>query len=145
MTRNQIMILILILAAAFLLRAYFIPAPGYERDIQLFKIWSQNAAQFGASNVYDKTWCDYQPLYLYVLKAVGSIYRVFYPDFREHTYLFDLLIKLPAILADILISIIIFFFLRRKFSYRVSLAGMSAFAFNPAIFFNSAYWGQMDS
>lgn len=145
MTKRQIIILILTLVVALGLRIYFIPAPGYERDIQLFKIWGQTAAEHGVHNVYNKTWCDYPPAYLYVLKVTGSIYRIFYPNFREHTYLFDFLIKFPAILADLLISLVIFLFLRKTFSYKISLLAMAAYAFNPAIIFNSAYWGQVDS
>jgi Gpi18-like mannosyltransferase len=145
MTRKQIIILVLTLLLALALRVYFIPAPGYERDIQLFKIWSQTAVEYGVHNVYDKTWCDYPPAYLYVLKVTGYIYRLFYPDFKEHTYLFNFLIKFPGILADLLISLIIFLFLKRSFSFRIGLLAMVAYAFNPAVFFNSAWWGQVDS
>jgi len=145
MNRREIYILLLILLGAFVIRIMFVPAPGYERDIQLFKIWSQTAVENGVHNLYDKTWCDYPPAYLYILKSVGYAYRVFYPKFNEHTYLFDFLIKFPAILADLLTSFAIFWFLRKKNDYRTSLAAMAAYAFNPVIILNSAYWGQIDS
>jgi Gpi18-like mannosyltransferase len=145
MSKKQIYSLIGALILAFLVRLYFVPAPGYERDIQLFKIWSQTAVQNGVHNVYDKTWCDYPPGYLYVLQATGFVYHLFYPNFDEHTYLFNFLIKFPPILADLLTAIIIFLVLREKLSFKLSLLLMAAYAFNPVIIFNSAYWGQIDS
>jgi len=145
MDRKQILIFVTVLLAAFLLRLYFIPSPGYERDVQLFKIWGQTAAQNGIHNIYDKTWCDYPPAYIYVLKSISSFYSLFHPDFKEHTYLYDLLIKLPAILSDLLISCLIFFILRKDLSFRSRMIFMSAFAFNPVIIFDSVYWGQIDS
>ncbi len=102
MDKKQILIFAAVLLAAFLLRLYFIPSPGYERDVQLFKIWGQTAAQNGVHNIYDKTWCDYPPAYIYMLKGISSFYSLFHPDFKEHTYLYDLLLKLPAIFSDLL-------------------------------------------
>jgi len=145
MNRREIYVLILILAAAFALRVCFIPAAGYEQDIHNFKSWSQAAVEHGIHNIYDRTDCDYPPAYIYVLKTVGYSYRIFYPKFNEHTYLFDLMVKFPAILADLIISFIVFWFLRKKNSFVISLAAMAAYAFNPVIIFNSAYWGQVDS
>ena len=145
MDKKQILIFITVLLAAFLLRLCFIPSPGYERDVQLFKIWGQTAAQNGVHNIYDKTWCDYPPAYIYVLKSVSSFYSLFHPDFKEHTYLYDLLLKLPAIFSDLLISCLIFFMISDKFTFRSRMLFMSAFAFNPVIIFDSVYWGQIDS
>ena len=145
MNRREIYVLILVLAAAFVLRICFIPASGYEKDIQNFKNWSQAAVEHGVHNIYDKTQCDYPPAYIYVLKTVGYTYRIFYPKFNEHTYLFDFMVKFPAILADIIISFAVFWFLRKKNSFAISLAALAAYAFNPVIILNSAYWGQVDS
>jgi Gpi18-like mannosyltransferase len=145
MRTRKIGLVILALVLALALRVYFVPAPGYERDIQLFKIWGENAARHGLHQVYDKTWCDYPPGYLYVLKAVGHVYCIFYPDFKEDTYLFNFLIKFPPILADVLTAFVLFLFLRKKYSFRIGFLAMLAYAFNPVIFFNSAWWGQADA
>ena len=145
MDKKQILIFIVILMAAFLLRLYFVPVAGYEHDVQFFKIWGQTAAQSGVHNIYNKTWCDYPPAYIYVLKAIGSFYSLFYKDFKEHTYLFALLIKLPAIICDLFISCLIFFLLKKDFPFRSRILLMSAFAFNPVIIFDSVYWGQIES
>ena len=138
-------VLLAILAVAFIVRVYFIPAPGYERDVQLFKIWSRAGAEYGVGNLYDHEWCDYPPAYLYVFKTIGSVYRNFYPDYKEHTYLFDLLIKLPPIVMDLATALLLYFFIRRKYPERIARFACAAYAFNPFIIFNSAIWGQADS
>ena len=144
MNRKEILFLILALAIALAVRIYFIPAPAYEQDFKNLKTWSQATVEHGVHNIYDKTDCDYPPAYLYVCKAVGYSYRIFYPKYDEHTYLFDFLVKMPAILADIIASFIIFWFVRKKNTYAVSFAVMAAYAFNPAIILNST-WGTVDS
>lgn len=145
MNKRQLWLLIAIFAAGLVLRLALVSQPGYERDIQLFKIWGRTAAESGVANLYDKTWCDYPPGYLYVLKGIGQIYRVFYPAFEEKTYLFDLLIKLPGILSDLLIGLVVFWFLRRKIIFRLALMMAAAWLFNPVAILNSAVWGQVDA
>lgn len=143
MNRREIMIFLLLLALALVLRISLVPLPGYSHDIDMFKVWSQAAAEKGVSNIYDQT--TYPPGYLYVLKYVGSIYKVFSPVFDKGTYLLQFLIKFPPILVDLIISAIVFIYVRRKHPFITSILAMSAFAFNPAIIFNSAWWGQSDS
>jgi Gpi18-like mannosyltransferase len=145
MDKRKVLIFILILLAALIVRISFIPSPGYERDVQLFKVWSKTAAQHGVVNIYDKTWCDYPPAYLYVLKLTGKIYQRFYPDFKEQTYLFNFLVKFPPIMADLVIALIVFLLFRRNYNFKISTLAMSAYALNPVIILNSACWGQVDS
>ncbi|MBN3033748.1 MAG: NPCBM/NEW2 domain-containing protein [Candidatus Saganbacteria bacterium] len=146
MNRKQIIVLVLALLAGFLLRAALVMGAGYKQDVLTLKVWSQTAATYGVHCVYDKTDCDYPPGYLYVLKAVGLFYGNFSPDFNKDTYLANFLVKLPPVLADLLIAGAVFgWLLRRRRSYRFSLLMMSAVVFNPALIYNSAYWGQLDS
>ena len=144
-TRKSSITVAIVLGLALLLRIAFIHEKGYESDIYWFQEWSYYASQDGVHSVASHIWCDYPPGYLYVLEQVGRFYRLFSPDFERDTYLIIFLLKLPAIVADIVTSLLIFLLLRRKVSYRTSLFAMSAYAFNPAIFFNSAYWGQVDA
>ncbi len=145
LNRQQYIWFFLLIIAAVVVRFYFIPEPGYMQDIHNFKVWSETAATHGIINIYDKILCDYNPGYLYILNSIGHLYANFYPGFDEHTYLFNFLIKTPAIIADVALSIIIFFLAMNKVTYKQSLLMMSLFAFNPAIIANSAYWGQVDS
>ncbi len=138
-------LLLALLTVALLIRIALISGAGYERDIELFKIWSETAALHGITNIHDKTWCDYNPGFLYVLNGIGHLYQLFYPNFDRDTYLFQFLIKLPSILADLAIAAIIYYQLFRQLGYKVALLAATLFALNPAVILNSAYWGQVDS
>ena len=145
MKNKEIVLVFLALAAALFIRVYFVPAPGYINDIKGFKIWSQTATDYGIIRTYvdqppQFAWAlprVYLPPYIYILKAIGHFYKIFYPGFDENTYLFNFLVKFPAILADILISICVFSFLRKDRSFKTSFLAMAAYAFNPAVIFLS--------
>jgi Gpi18-like mannosyltransferase len=55
------------------------------------------------------------------------------------------LLKMPAILADIATALLIFLIVRKYGSFRLAFISMISYAFNPAIIYNSAIWGQVDS
>lgn len=132
------------LGAAFILRVILALATnGYEVDMGCFKGWALNMADVGPMNFYDSVFCDYPPGYLYILWLIGLIANVFALPYD--TELFTLLIKLPAILADIGIALMIFKLCKRW--CRPGLAALAALAYAvlPAVWLNSAMWGQMDA
>ncbi|MCX9086298.1 MAG: hypothetical protein OIN90_01875, partial [Candidatus Methanoperedens sp.] len=51
----------------------------------------------------------------------------------------------PAIIADIATALLIFLIVRKYGSFNMSFLSMTVYAFNPAIIYNSAIWGQVDS
>src|SRR5262249_53403889 len=65
------------------------------------------------------------------------------PD--DHTLAMNFVVKLPAILSDLAGAALLYFLARRKTNQRNALLAASAYAYNPAIIFNSAVWGQADS
>lgn len=112
---------------------------GHPFDLRLFKNWASAAAK-GLFNVYSGTSIDYPPLYIYVLSAIGKLVSLPALD----TY-FTLLLKIPSILADVVTAYIIFKLARKKLSMEWSLVLAAFYIFNPAVFINSAVWGQVDS
>lgn len=56
-----------------------------------------------------------------------------------------LLIKLPAIIADLGIGFLIYRFFQRKNKLKLGLMLSSLWLFNPVTWYNSAIWGQTDS
>lgn len=54
-------------------------------------------------------------------------------------------LKLPAILADLATTAVLYLFLARRTSLVTALAGALAYALNPAIIYDSLIWGQWDS
>lgn len=68
----------------------------------------------------------------------GSIYFL-------NVSLLDAFLKLPFIIADVILSFLIYKIVRSKRSEKEAIFASSLFLFNPAVFYNSAVWGQMDS
>jgi Gpi18-like mannosyltransferase len=119
---------------------------GYEFDISIFRTWSRGVHITGISHFYHGVKSDYPPLYIYILWAVGAFYESFISSsFDIHNPVFTILLKTPAIIADIATALLIFLIVRKYGSFRSAFICMTLYAFNPAIIYNSAIWGQVDS
>lgn len=115
---------------------------GYDGDLNYYKKWAEAAAgEFRL--VYGSGEVDYPPLYLYILYVIGKVLRMLEP--ASDSMLGILLIKLPAILADILSGLLIYLAAVRQGSGKAALILSGLYLFNPAILVNSAMWGQTDS
>lgn len=113
---------------------------GYGGDINLFKNWAETAVN-GFSNFYASArQADYPPLYIYVLGLIGKISSTF----NMNSY-YVLMLKIPAIIADIITSYLIYRLGRKHFNSVISIYLAAFYIFNPAIFIDSTFWGQVDS
>lgn len=124
---------------AFLLRIFLSFWGTYEPDFYTFIAWSFRLTSSSLSDFY-KEWCDYLPGYLYVLYFLASLKRFFgfLPD--------EIVYKFPAIVSDLLVGFLIYKIVWRfKRNERLALLSLVAYLFNPAVFANSALWGQIDS
>src|SRR6185437_15129271 len=54
-------------------------------------------------------------------------------------------VKLPAIVADLGIGVLVYALVRRFAATGIALGAAALYLFNPAVIFNSAVWGQVDS
>ena len=136
-----------LLFAGLLLRLIFLPAPGHETDIGTFEAWTASLWQYGTKGFYLHTnFVDYPPGYMLVLSAVGLVYGAIVNNFGGiHALTFMTLVKLPAILSDIGIAYLTYLIARRTWSSGQAFLSVVVVAFNPAIWFVSAIWGQADS
>ncbi len=136
--------LILLLIGAGLLRVMLAATTrGYAADIGTFSAWAAHAAD-GLTSFYSPGYfADYPPGYIYILWLVGKLRLVLGIDFDTPVFL--VLLKLPAILADIATAGILFRLGRRYWSGTASLILAALYAFNPAVVLDSAVWGQVDS
>lgn len=127
---------------AFLLRIILgIIEPGYEIDMRCFGAWADSMYQYGASEFYTSvSFCDYSPGYLYVLWILGAL--------RNHvSFLADsgLLLKLPAIITDLLTGFVIYRYAGKKTTTNRAFFFMMAYLLCPVVLIDSAMWGQIDS
>lgn len=134
----------LLLVAALLLRVALAAATrGYEADIGTFSAWAAHAAD-GLTSFYSPGFfADYPPGYIYLLWLVGKLRLVLTIDFDSPAFL--VLLKLPAILADIATAGLFFYLGRSCWNARTALTWAALYAFNPAVILDSAVWGQVDS
>ncbi len=136
----------LALTISFIIRIYLSQLEGNNGDIILFKLWSREVYLNGTLNFYSGVRSDYPPFYIYILWIVGAFYKLFFSfSFDIDAPLFTILIKAPANLADVIIAFLIFLIIKKYAEFKVAYISMIFYAFNPAIIYNSAIWGQVDS
>lgn len=134
--------LTLILTGILLLRVLLAPrVQGYTGDINLFLNWAQNAAKDGLANFYTgQFFVDYPPGYIYILYIIGKLQLIF--NISQGSML--VLIKLPAILADVAATYFIYTISRKHSNANGALLIALLYGLNPAVIINSAIWGQVD-
>jgi dolichyl-phosphate-mannose-protein mannosyltransferase len=148
--RRELRILIGILAALILFKLLLLPFfPGYPNDTLHFLLWAEVMTRGGPSHIYDRQFdCRYLPGYLYTLWAFVAPARLFYLG-REvtaaSTAVLKVIVRIPPSIADFLLALIIFAWLRTVSGARRGIGAVMLFALNPALLFTSVAWGQNDS
>lgn len=133
-----------LIVLAFVLRlAIGVIFHGFKGDLDYFYTWSTKAYEVGLPKFYDAAGADYPPGYIYVLYIIGFLHSVF--NIEYWTWQSILLIKLPAIICDILTGLLIYKIAGKKNSNSRALLLTAIYLFNPAIIYNSSVWGQVDS
>jgi len=134
----------LVFLAALVLRIGLSPLQGLTSDLNFFRGLSDGIVSYGPARFYDLVWCDYPPAYLYLLWAIGLLNRLLAVHGASHA-LSVLLIKVPPILADLGVGVLLFRWAARVRPQGRPAAIAALFLFNPAILIDSAVWGQTDS
>ncbi len=118
--------------------------PGCANDMACFKGWAIAAYDKGPENFYTSgMFADYPPGYMAVLWVIGWIRSVFQIDYNSA--LFTLMIRLPSILAEVGAAVVAYRIALRRMDRTFGLLCASFVMFNPAMFFNSSVWGQVDA
>jgi Gpi18-like mannosyltransferase len=140
---RELAIVSALLILAFMIRFAFFSNPGFEKTDTLdFKIWFQTAADYGPRVFYSVVWCDYPPFNIYFFWVFGLIAKNL-SLFASNLFLY--IMKLPPNLFDLATAAVIFVFVGKRASFKMALLAMALYAFNPAVIFNAAVWGQFDA
>jgi dolichyl-phosphate-mannose--protein O-mannosyl transferase len=140
-------ILAALVAGGLVLRLVLVPNDGFQTDISTFEFWAISLAEHGFANFYSNAgFADYPPGYFYVLALLGHVWETFFKtgDSGHYTVL-KLLVKLPAIVADACVGVLLYAVARRFASTGWALGAAALYLLNPAVIYNSAAWGQVDS
>lgn len=145
-TKRQYLIVILALLISFILRVHLSQLDGHGMDMWHFKEWSRAVYYNGFRDFYISIWSDYPPFYIYILWMVGAVYKLFFSfTFNMDDPLFVILLKMPANIMDITVAFLIFSIVKKYSGFGVAFTTMLFYAFNPALVYDSAIWGQVDS
>ena len=134
-----------ILLAALLVRlilSFFIE--GYSVDVNCFLSWGATMAQNGPAGFYQATsFCDYPPLYTYVIGVNSWLANLLGVDTAWTRVIF----RLIPCLCDVAACGILLYWAKHREGRKdlYTKAVLLLLAFNPVTIVNSAAWGQMDS
>lgn len=147
--KHPYLLLLNILLLGLCLRLGLALHKGYEFDVGTNQGWGRSVVENGLGTAYEKQVDgtmipNYPPFSLAIFGASAYLYRLVSPDFAPHTPLFRIIIKLPAILADLSIAATIFFILKRVRGVKEGLLAALLFVVHPAVWFDSTVWGQTD-
>ena len=119
---------------------------GFGADLGLFNYWADTLAQHGPWGFYaNASYADYTPGYLYALWPIGALREVLGAAGLA-TDITDSLIKLPAIITDVLLGYLVASMaLELGVTRRRALIAAAVVILNPITWFDSVIWGQVDS
>jgi hypothetical protein len=142
--RHRALLVLLGVGLAFrlVLALVLFPGQGLASDLGLFESWATTLARVGPGTFYASAGsANYPPGYMYVLWLVGAIGGLF--GSSGHAVL--LLLKTPAIVADIALAAVLYVAARRWFGGRAGLLAAAIYLFIPVTWYDSAVWGQVDA
>ncbi|WP_223066990.1 glycosyltransferase family 39 protein [Paenibacillus caui] len=137
--------LVIFLLAALAVRAWIaLKVPGYTGDLKTFIYWGNRLREVGFGSFYEKgVFADYPPGYMYVLYVLSAVKAML--SLGDSSAAARLLFKLPGILADLGAGMLLFQLGRKKIGAHLAFALALIYLFNPAVWINSAAWGQIDA
>lgn len=140
--KREITIVTFVLAVSFVVRLLLFPLKGYPIDINDFLSWFNTAATHGIRPFYSETgWTDYPPLNVYIFWFFGSIANAASKAGVSPVNI----VKLAPNLFDLGTAALIYIFVRKQSSFKLAIAATALYAFNPAVIFDAAVWGQYDA
>lgn len=172
MRKNGYSILYIFLIA-FLIRflvSFIVWHPDLNNHIDWgIRFWDYGPGKFFApeSNVWSYTWPNQPPGTIYMFAGIRKLFEFLFgifwwvnikiPAFPSgiitffESNLYPGLLKLPSILADLGIAWLVYRFITNhqppstNHKKKLAILGATFFLINPAVWYNSAVWGQYDS
>jgi hypothetical protein len=136
----------LLFLGAFAIRMVLAHAPGDSANFIAFKLMIAQVAQQGLASIYelDPVVGAYPPVHHYDWTLIAFFYRTFVsPDFNLDSLRLNFMMKMPTVVLDMLITVILIGYAARRRGARFALLAGAAYALNPGIIYTSAYNGQL--
>lgn len=141
--REELIVPILILMGVMLVKCAALPLlPGLGIDVGSYQAWGARVADLGPARTYQPGYfLDYPPGYLYALWLASSVSHLIGAGGVAQR----MLIEMPAVIADGLLALLVFAFVKRSGKIAAAYTAMLLVALNPALLFDTLVWGQSDS
>lgn len=138
--------LVIFFAAAFIIR-FFLSLKTFNRDIFNYIIWTESILKQGLSGFYERNFspwaaANYPPLANLFFLVSHKLYLLF--NFRGNNNLLASFYKLPLLMADVVIVFYLYKIGSKK-SFKEGIYFMLLFLLNLGLFYNSVFWGQLES
>jgi Gpi18-like mannosyltransferase len=145
--RREVAALAALLGLSFVVRFLLFPTQGYVNDLNTFAYWFNTAAEHGPRVFYTVVfeaagWIDYPPFNVYFFWGFGSLAKAL--SLSGTPAIFSIIKLLPN-LFDLATAFLIFVFVRNRLDFKAAMLATALYAFNPAVVFNAAVWGQFDA
>lgn len=139
---RKLSILVSLLGVAFVIRVLLFSFQGYQNDMLTFLSWFNTAADYGPRLFYSAVgWCDYPPFNVYLFWGFGSLAKAIGAVGTPYaTYI----VKLVPSIFDLFVAGVIYLFVQKRLGFKLGVVAAALYAFNPAVIFNAAVWGQYD-
>lgn len=129
----------MVLAVSVAVRVLLFPLKGYSIDTNDFIAWFGTAAEHGIRPFYSVVgFADYPPFNVYIFWFFGSLANALGIGIAN-------IVKWVPNLFDLATAILIYWFVRKQSSFKIAIISTALYAFNPAVIFNTAVWGQYDA
>ncbi len=129
-----------VVAFIFVLRLVLAFFPSFTIDMNNWIAWSRMLGEAGPLKFYSLPgWTGYTPGFLYYLWVLGVIDK----SLHFAAFLYPFLIKLPIVLADIGIGLLLYKMLLKK-NFKLAVFAFLAYTLNPVVVFTNSIWGQTD-
>jgi hypothetical protein len=134
-----------VLCLGLLIRLPFVATDsGISGDLGFFRQWARTIHEEGLVVLAQTTNTPiYQPIALYLMGLAGWLEALSPAVWRGGDGLLNALIKLPPMVADVLIAALAAWALPGHAAGR-RIAAAALYVFNPAVWYLSTYWGQID-
>ena len=123
---------------ALVLRLLLGLLPSFTIDMNNWIAWSGMLTEHGPLKFYSLPgWTDYMPGFFYYLWIAGLFFKAIGASLAPFW------VKLPVILADMGIGLLLYKILLKK-SFKIAAFAFLVYVLNPVVMFTNSIWGQTD-
>lgn len=140
-----LLIILVSIVIRILIGMYLLNTPKQNEDALKYQDWGKIANTTSVASTYTAQFVkiginNQPPGTVYISSAI-----YFLTHNLEKDYAYSLMMKIPAMLSDIILATLIFLVVARHSQKKHAYIAVSLFLFNPIVIYNSSVWGQIDA